>query len=59
MVAPDRERLRRAFRVRSEPATEPGLTADLAPDDLRAFLRRRTGHFVEPPATRCANATPA
>ncbi|MBL8726088.1 MAG: ribonuclease H-like domain-containing protein [Planctomycetes bacterium] len=45
MVAPDRDRLRRAFRVPAAPAAAPVPEAAPAPGDLRAFLRARGNLF--------------
>lgn len=49
MVAPDRDRLRRAFRVdRVTPAAEPSASAS-PPAGMRAFLQRRREHFAAAP----------
>lgn len=54
MVAPDRDKLRRAFRVAGKPASAPAAPpAAVGRDDaVRAFLQRRLGRSeVEPRAT--------
>jgi uncharacterized protein YprB with RNaseH-like and TPR domain len=54
MVAPDRERLRRAFGVSTGRAGPPAPAAPGEPGadraDLRAFLRRRTDGFLREPS---------
>lgn len=46
MVAPDRDKLRRSFRVPRKAIEEPSI---VGPAELLGFLQRRRGQFVAPP----------
>lgn len=59
MVAPDRDKLRRAFRIAAKPPdAAPVLPAGPAHDDaVRAFLQRRLGQFAAAPRPQVALPT--
>lgn len=55
MVAPDRDKLRRAFGLQPKAAAPAGPSASpTGRDDLRAFLQRRSERFTVPPRPQVA-----